>query len=1171
MGNLLVYNASAGSGKTYNLALQYIKLAIEADSPTAYRNILAVTFTNKATAEMKDRILLHLFNLAHGGLNKKFLNDLLKLLNPEDNKDEQRHVYTALEVFSRSASLLQHILHDYDHFRVETIDSFFQSLLTNLAHELELTRNFRIDLDDEDVISRAVDRLMMELTNSQSELRKKGVLRLLYDYMGESIEDEKGWNVAKSLKKFAADNLFDETYLKYEDQLNAALNDSASYAELKNFEKEHAATYIQRMEKEAHAIEDLIEASAHVSKFFHLDYTQKLVGKILSGTYDAPISNTLGQQMEEPQCLLKKDYKEDSDALADAELIAERLRNLRDTINDYTHAVFTARITTAHVGIMRLLSEIGNMANEINKETGHFMLAKTPELFNRMIQKTDAPFVFERVGTTFNHIMIDEFQDTSRMQWSNFHKLLVENLAQGNQCMLVGDIKQSIYRWRDGDWKILEEVVDDDAFHSKKPIPLTQNWRSLKEIIAFNNKLFPAAAKALDEVVSADNTLPNDWNERIQTIYKDVDQTACQDADGGWIRMSFSEKKCNDADIIDDLHAQMLRLHNEARIPYSDMLILVRWNREGTDIINHLAAIDPDFPINSTEAFSLTSSPAVMVLVNALRYLVADINDRASKLQLLQSIQLLLPDESLKECDKTDLLSLLSQAETLLPSEILNPDERCRMADMPLYELCHKLITLFHLAESSNPEATAPDRDVSNQSAYLFTFLDGVLQFLDDNASDIPTFLSHWDASMHKQSTSGESGDSVMVMTIHKAKGLARHTILIPFCDWDIVKDRPDDVLWCRTPDYPPFNALPITAIKTLDKNISKSYYHEDKEFEHLQQRVDNLNMLYVAFTRPKSNMLVWARTDQLIANVEETKDKGKKKNSDLKITTIGDLLARTAPKFLTLCPEPVLEDAGTNEPVPCQDAADESETEEPTFTVFERGQLKVEPTAEEKAKEKKKKREEEQKNPISNPLDEPHIEPIPIKLTADESAKVDFRQSNPAKDFIASAETGALTAEEDGESENPRQQSYIDRGKLMHRIFSQIRQAADLDTALHDCEVEGLLGGAKEKNQIHTFIAKRLQNEAVRPWFDGSWQIFNECSILFREANGELCTRRPDRVMVKDGQAVVVDFKFGRPDEQYHTQVQSYMQFLQHMGYASVRGYLWFVYSGRVEEVTLL
>ena len=1131
MGDLLVYKASAGSGKTYNLAMEYIKLAMLADSPTAYRNILAVTFTNKATGEMKNRILVQLFNLAYGALDGQFLQLLLEKLNAQS----PAHRFSEAEVCQKARRMLHHLIHDYDHFRVETIDSFFQSLLTNLAHELELPRSYRVDLNDADVVARAVERLMEQLQDPHPGKDKEEALKLVTDYMDEQIENERGWNMVRELTSFARSNLFDTTYLKHEEQLTEAMADNGHIKLLRDFAREHAPIAEQRVKDAAREVIRLLEeVPGGAGRLYKGSNVVNDAQKVEADGVDASWGSVTQRALTDPEGMMKKAEAKNRGELMPYILeLQRRLQSMVQAIADYGLTIGTAKEMLRHAAPMRLLSKVEQLMNKINEETNHVMLAKTPELFSRVVQADDAPFVFERVGTTFRHIMIDEFQDTSLMQWTNFKKLLVENMAQGNQCMLVGDVKQSIYRWRGGDWEILHGIGQDKDFFSKKEEHLNVNWRSKRAIVEYNNALFERCAPLLDQAISPDDGLPVEWRHRIEHIYSDVKQQCKPHADGGWVRLALADGKMNEEKVMEDVVAQIRNLRR-AGVNDGDIGVLVRVNNEAAKLVNYIATHHSDIKISSDEAFLLTSSRSVLTLVNALRYLNDD-HDTTALALLLTGLREISRDDNGPHGDglpDKELPELMKEAEDVLPSCLTDEAERKFLQCMPLYELCQLLIARLKLA-------CRADGSDNGQSAYLFCLLDAVLDFLADNPSDIGLFIEHWNNTLCKASAHGDHLDSVYVMTVHKSKGLSRHTILVPFCEWELTKLRNDDILWCETPKEAPYNALPMVPISPSRKSVDRTFFNTDKQQEQMQQRIDNLNLLYVAFTRAEENLLVWSRC------LGTDKNKKSKDGSTPAPKTVGQLVAQAS--------------AGLLEP----QESDYDEDEHEGFKVYASGQPEASASKDEGRKDE----------PRINPLDKPLITPIPIALQAtdeEQRTQVEFRQSNPAKDFLADNE---LTPEEDADdtdvdTDGLSQRHYIDRGKLLHRLFEYIRTADDLPRAFQRLEMEGVTGSRKEMKKLRERMEQSMKDAEVRTWFDGSWTLFNECEILYRDRYGELHSARPDRVMMKGGLTVVVDFKFAKPTEEHRTQVARYMRFMQRMGHQNVKGYLWYVDRHRVEPV---
>lgn len=1050
-GNLTVYKASAGSGKTFTLATRCIALLLAAPA-SSYRHILAVTFTNKATAEMKERILGQLFGLSRGLPSSADYLDTIRPALPGLGDEEIRR---------RAADVLRRIVHDYDRFRVTTIDSFFQGVVTNMAHELGLSANFRVDINDTDVIDQAVDRLMAGLQPNTA------VLRWVIGYIRERIDDNRRWDITREVKRLAR-NLLRERYLMLENRLRDALSDDEHLNGFRRKLREQDEACADHMESAARYLEEAMEERGlGFDAFSRGTALATYLRKLADGVPDAPTA-TVEAYLSAPEKWLRKADQKRPELVAACEELRGILETVENFRREYAQAHSNYVLTTANLGPLRLLGEIGRELTQINEEANRFMLAKVPILLNRLIGSDDAPFVFEKAGTTFLHVMIDEFQDTSTLQWRNFKTLLLENMSAGNSCLLVGDVKQSIYRFRGGDWGILAGIRKEFPRHPVDVQELTTNYRSQRRVIDFNNRFFARAAAILDELS------PTEGDDRIATLYADVAQRCAADGDGGYVRVHFTDRRAG-GDVgrpaddlrMDDLEAQVRSLH-AAGLPYSAMAVLVRWNKEAAALIDRFATDCPDVPLVSDEAFLLAASEAVQLLVHAMRYL-ADPTDTIALAFVARHSSAAAADWAACEGDHPAALAdteFISRREALLA--------------LPLYELQEELIRLFGL-----------DRR-PGQAAYLMAYLDQVLVFLDDNPSDIRLFLEHWTDVLSGRSIPAAEVEGLRVLTIHKSKGLQFHTVLLPFCDWAIERDRPDDLLWCE-PAEAPYDELPLVPVPTRAM-ARDSIYAADYEHEHFQRRIENLNLLYVAFTRAEKNLLVWTKG---YANPKGT-------------STICDLIKKTLGEELD----------------------DTFESGVPVSTVGGRtctddgNRLTTRP------------------------------EPLGIGFHTYPS-RVAFRQSNRSQEFLAQA----------GDPDR-RQGEYIDQGILLHKIFSALDTAADVDRVLDSFEAEGLLGEQIRKDSLRHLICRRLSSPQTAPWFDGSWQLFREVAILSRDAGDRLLVRRPDRVMVRGNETVVVDFKFGKPREEHDAQVREYLGLLSDMGRSSPRGFLWYVFTNTVVEV---
>lgn len=445
MSELLVYKASAGSGKTFTLAVEYIKLLIL--NPRAYRQILAVTFTNKATAEMKERILSQLYGIQIGDKDSEAY---LNRIKEETGKTEQ-------EIREAAGVALNYMLHDYSRFRVETIDSFFQSVMRNLARELELSPNLNIELNNTEVLSDAVDSMIEKLGPTSP------VLAWLLDYINERIADDKRWNVSDEVKSFGR-NIFDEGYIEKGEGLRQRLRNPNTIKEYRKQLKALETEILEQMkgfydqfegELDGHALtaDDLKNGSRGIGSYFR---------KLNNGVLSNDIRNaTVEKCLEDAKNWATKTSPRYADIinLANSSLIqiledAEKLRSKNNLLLN------SCRLSLQHLNKVQLLANIDEEVRQLNHDNNRFLLSDTNALLHQLVKDGDSSFVFEKIGTNIHNVMIDEFQDTSRMQWGNFKLLLLEGLSQGADSLIVGDVKQSIYRWRNGDWGILNSLND---------------------------------------------------------------------------------------------------------------------------------------------------------------------------------------------------------------------------------------------------------------------------------------------------------------------------------------------------------------------------------------------------------------------------------------------------------------------------------------------------------------------------------------------------------------------------------------------------------------------------------------------------------------------------------------------------------------------------------------
>ena len=571
---LLVYKASAGSGKTFTLAVQYIRQLIE--DPYSYKRILAVTFTNKATTEMKERILSQLYGIATSLKSSDgYLEEIMKTSTKSID-----------EIRKAADTALKNIIHDYSRFRIETIDSFFQSVMRNLARELELGANMTIELNNGDVLSDAVDSMIEKLD------RMSPTLYWLLEYIEERIADDKRWNVSSEIKGFGR-NIFDEAYIEKGVALREKLKDTKFIPQYRKKLQEKRESILDTMKGFNEHFQEILNANGLTPA--DLKNGARGIGsyfnKIASGKLSNDVRNsTVEKCLEGAENWTTKTspYKDTIISLADQVLI-QVLNDAESTRMASNKVLNSCDMSLRYLNNLQLLMRIDSEVREQNLSHNRFLLSDTNALLHSIIREGDASFVYEKIGTTIDTVMIDEFQDTSRMQWENFHLLLEESLAQKEGSMIVGDIKQSIYRWRNGDWKILAGLDKDRSFRLNSKT-LDTNWRSEANIIAFNNDIFTSACKVLNERYKADE---GEDCTQLLDAYSDVRQKTSKDTKEGYIKLSFlkNSEEHPYTDTTMELLAEEVDSLVKRGVRVNDIAILVRKNKSIPAIADYFARI----------------------------------------------------------------------------------------------------------------------------------------------------------------------------------------------------------------------------------------------------------------------------------------------------------------------------------------------------------------------------------------------------------------------------------------------------------------------------------------------------------------------------------------------------------------------------------------------------
>lgn len=849
-----IYKASAGSGKTFLLTIKYLLLLFR--DPEAYRSTLAVTFTNKATAEMKERILDVLTWLAAG--NPKATPYRVKLLEELPGHDEA--------ALKQEADLLyRSILHDYSRFSVNTIDSFVQRIVRSFAWEIGIDGGFQLQMDTTPVKEDLADRMYKRLDTD--EKLRDWVVDLARERLGEG----KGWSVKEDMVQLA-EELFKERFAGFEEGLRTVGDDAAIAAAfsdlmrkltlfIRNFEETwqaKAKQVVDWMEQNGLDAADFNYGKAGFIGFFI---------KAANGVTDLPGSRFTDAVFNQGKLASGK-------APAAAKATIEGWRNRLEAIgNDmlvYRANEFpfyaAAQAIRKNLGILRIMRVFYEELKHYRTENNKLLMSDTHLLLRQLTRDTSASFIYEKTGSRYRHFLIDEFQDTSGFQWDNFRPLMENAMSEGSYNLIVGDVKQAIYRWRNGDWRLLlSEVQRQLGNAGVEEHTLQDNRRSARQVIEFNNYLFFATPRLLQNQMDAEiRTAPSDARNRLSangygSIFMDAYADALQQvpdnaSENGYAQIRFIPQQDNNDEPVDyaavvlaDLHQTILSLLEEGFQP-SDLAILVRTNAEAADIVQYLLEAQQaggrKYDLLSGDALLLANYPAIQLLVCALKVL-ADSKDKPALAQL-RYLNVLQNGQGI---DAQAVFAANGGDYGLPPGFAEN---KVMLKALPVSELVHQLIALFGLHQK--PE----------HSAYLVAFQDMVFNWGKFGEQGLAAFLQYWDDEGCKKSLPGGANtQAVEVITIHKSKGLAFTVVLMPYLNWKLVHDAwKAPQLWVETAATP-FSEIPVVPVRYRSA-LAESVFAYDYFEEQVLCVMDNLNVLYVGFTRARQRIYGWAPKEEI-------------------------------------------------------------------------------------------------------------------------------------------------------------------------------------------------------------------------------------------------------------------------------------------------------------------
>ncbi len=1092
MSDLLVYKASAGSGKTYQLTRTYLLMLYR--DPVAYRTILAVTFTNKAAGEMKARILESLYRLANG-------DPTVEEYRIELMRETGR---TPADITRLAREILTTILNDYSSFYVSTIDKFFQMVIRGFVREIGLQSGYNLELNSDRILTEAVDRMMAGLDKNE------WLCRWLVKFADERIFAGKPWDPNKDIFRLGTE-VFKEKYREIFDQpaspesFGELLEGyTANLAETVNGITGHlrktGGEAIKAIEEAGLGVDDFAYKSAGVAGYLKNLAEQGVV---------PPTKRALAANEDPDKWYSSGSPVRDVIVALTDRVLAGKLRHAVEYYDENVVRYNTANAIYKNIFAFGILNNISLNIREVVNEKNIFLLSDATFFLKKIVDGNPTPFIYEKSGNYFSHFMLDEFQDTSGFQWQNFAPLIDNALSQGNKNLIVGDVKQSIYRWRNSDWMILAREVES-YFRKYVPDvePLTENWRSHENIVRFNNTLFHNAAEIVSMLVKNDSeeasagaSFSEGWTDLVSGIYRDAMQSVPgkYTGTGGHVSVGFREAASNEEYTLwlKDTLPGIIKGIQDRGYAARDITILVRTGTEGRVIANLLMdeMSQPDgrynFNVISNDSLYLNANPAVNFLAALLGYL----KNPADQINLgfirHEFMRYLVKDPEPLSDMNTLFMNLNDQGDFhRVFGRFYGEFDQIRI--LPLYELSERLIDIFEL-----------NLDTENLS-YIQAFQDIVLDFVRNETSDINAFLDYWEKS-GSSATLGisEAQDAIRIMTIHKAKGLQFKTVIIPFCHWSLTPDTKgskDLYLWCSTEGtgFEPPGHVPVKYHRDLLNSAFRMEYLNEKFHSY----IDNLNLLYVASTRAEEELYILAKKDR------DTSKQGNTGNLLFEILSHGHQPPGSYP---SLDPEKYF-DTGSQSfffgtPHTAGTGVRAEGKKDTMETVFLNSY------------------------PITHPGDK-------LKL-------------NSRNAYLSQMQEDVSQA--------------LGYGTVMHEILAGIRTQGDLEHSVMRAFSQGKISRG-QRTEILALLQERLAAKGVTEWFDRRYQVRTEQDLVLA-GRGIL---RPDRVVYLDDHIAVVDYKFGlRQDPAHFRQVHEYMSALEDIEHRPVRGFVWYFTPGRIEEVS--
>ncbi|MDE5642424.1 MAG: UvrD-helicase domain-containing protein [Muribaculaceae bacterium] len=1136
---LTIYKASAGSGKTYTLALEYIKLLLGVKNAetgsyclnsekycrlrqkSRHAHILAITFTNKATEEMKERIVNE-------------LNALSQVPQPGTRDANYAGTLTSMfgctrdELANAARLALNELLFDYSHFNVSTIDSFFQTVLREFAREVDRQGDFEVELDDSIAVGNGVS-MMLDDLNYGNPVNGSRMQSWIYDYMLNRIRESGRHNLldrSSSLFSGLVDFVCKscgEDYKEYANELQKYLADPAR---LRNFRSQVKAVIERQTDTLRQRARDVVSALALDD--YNTDVL-KSIGSYLNAIISGEEPSAKGLELKAMQALLSGDYDEKTIFTASKCRSTGKGKSkitvypsagtcvcLEAFAHEYQKTYVTAGTLRPALPAADNLEFLGfalNYIEQFRRDNNLILLSDTNDLLGKIISDDEAPFIYERLGVFLNHYLIDEFQDTSRMQWKNLRPLVSSGIHDRHDSLIIGDEKQAIYRFRNSDSSMLHHTVADEDFPQLNSVKGSApgentNYRSAPDVVRFNNTVFARMAR---------NLAVEGFENVVQTLPERKEPES-----DAYIRFSAPE---NVEAALDTMASDILR-QQDSGYQWRDIAILVRTRREAATVVEFLRKSYPQISVLSEEALYLRNSSSVKLISGMLRLL-----DRACADDT----------DATRRSGKTDTIAMISRFDYYI-GEGATPVDALHMAlgdNVDRAEMNSAISRLRDMHASSLVSVVEqiihqriPPKQRRSEAAFICAFQDMVTDYCKRYPDSIHDFVKWYDKTgKHRALPAAPDIDAVQVMTVHKSKGLEWDCVHIPMATWPMVKETER---WFH-PKYPAIPAEitpPILLVKTSQLfDSDDSPYRDEYRMERQAQLTDNLNTTYVAFTRAARELIISAPCDRFgkISNVgKDIMDSltlplaDNERNSGLLIDTAANFTGESTMEI----GRPTMADSGKAEKK-SGDRNTPAVIDLEDYCVFERDDTR-------------------------------ELVSFPDITTELGKISDDGPEDIAARDIVDPVPPGCR-----GEELEQRRKA-ARRGILLHAVMAEMNSRHDLDSALQRISTAIALDPAATE-EIRALLKPAIDSADSRidRWFDPQGRLLSEQSILMPDGT----VLRPDRIVIhSDGSVDLVDYKFTSAMRNSHQhQLRDYCLMLRDMGYSKVCGHLWYPLLGKI------